>query len=262
MDALAVTQLAVIFLAGMAGSFHCVGMCGGFACALGRDPGGSRVSSVLRHLLYNSGRVVSYMFLGVLAGLVGAALPAAAGGGLTLNGQRVLALLAGALMILMALQLLGFLQRLHAAAGDAVARSVAVPLRGVLTAPGRAAPLAFGVFNGFLPCPLVYAFVALAAAGADPLRGALLMAVFGLGTFPAMLLTGGLGTWLRYGWRLRGVRVAGVFILVLGLITLTRAVVPLEFHGDHALPWFPFAGEEAAQMHAPAHEHHPGGHVH
>jgi hypothetical protein len=42
------------------------------------------------------------------------------------------------------------------------------------------------------------------------------MAVFGLGTFPAMLLTGGLGTWLRYGWRLRGVRVAGAFILVLG----------------------------------------------
>jgi uncharacterized protein len=169
MDALAVTQLAVIFLAGMAGSFHCVGMCGGFACALGRDPRGSRAATVLRHLLYNTGRVVSYMFLGTLAGLLGATLMTGDGTGLAVTGQRVLAVLAGVLMIVMALQLLGLLQRLHVAAGDAVARSVAVPLRGLLGAPGRGAPLAFGVFNGFLPCPLVYAFVALAAASA-PIR--------------------------------------------------------------------------------------------
>jgi uncharacterized protein len=231
MQAVTLTQLAVIFLAGMAGSFHCVGMCGGFACALGRDPGGGRAATVVRHLLYNTGRVVSYMFLGTLAGLLGATLLAGHGAGLAVTGQRALAVLAGVLMILMALRLLGILQRLHAPVNVLVGQSVAAPLRGVLSAPGRGAPLAFGVFNGFLPCPLVYAFVALAAAGADPLRGALLMAVFGLGTFPAMLLTGALGGWLRYGWRLRGVRVAGAFILVLGVVTLARGILPLELHG-------------------------------
>ena len=45
---------AVLFVAGFAGSFHCVGMCGGFACALGRDPRG-RAASLLRQLLYNTG---------------------------------------------------------------------------------------------------------------------------------------------------------------------------------------------------------------
>jgi sulfite exporter TauE/SafE len=30
----------LLFGAGFAGSFHCVGMCGGFACAIGRDPRG------------------------------------------------------------------------------------------------------------------------------------------------------------------------------------------------------------------------------
>ena len=34
------TYYLVIFAAGFAGSFHCIGMCGGFACALGRDPRG------------------------------------------------------------------------------------------------------------------------------------------------------------------------------------------------------------------------------
>jgi uncharacterized protein len=235
MHTLAITELAAIFIAGMAGSFHCVGMCGGFACALGRDPGGSRAATVVRHLLYNTGRVVSYMFLGTLAGLLGASL-LAGHGTLADTGQRVLAVLAGVLMILMALQLLGILQRLHAPTGGLVGQSVAVPLRNVLSAPGRGAPLAFGVFNGLLPCPLVYAFVALAAATADPVRGALLMAVFGLGTFPAMLLTGALGGWLRYGWRLRGVRLAGAFILVLGVITLARGALPLDLHVLHGVP--------------------------
>ncbi|MEX0732641.1 MAG: sulfite exporter TauE/SafE family protein [Aquisalimonadaceae bacterium] len=228
-------QLALIFLAGMAGSFHCVGMCGGFACALGRAPGGSRTATLVRHLLYNSGRVVSYMFLGGVAGAMGGALLATGGGGLAVNSQRVLAVLAGSLMILMALQLLGYLQRIHAPASGFIGHTVTGSLRGVLQAPGHGAPLAFGVFNGFLPCPLVYAFLALAGATGDPLGGLLLMGVFGLGTFPAMLLTGGLGAWLRYGWRRRGVRIAGVFILLLGAITLARGLLPMELHGGHGL---------------------------
>ena len=46
------TYYALLFLAGFAGSFHCVGMCGGFACALGADPRGASATSV-RHVLYN-----------------------------------------------------------------------------------------------------------------------------------------------------------------------------------------------------------------
>ncbi len=232
---IAVVQLMVIFVAGMAGSFHCVGMCGGFACALGRAPGDDRLATTIRHLLYNTGRVVSYGFLGALAGILGGTLLVADGqGGVAIVGQRVLATMAGVLMIVMALQLLGYLQRLHAPASGFIGHSVTGSLREVLRAPGLPAPLAFGVFNGFLPCPLVYAFVALAAATADPIHGALLMLAFGLGTFPAMLITGGMGTWLQYRWRRRGVRLAGLFILVLGVITLARGTLPMDFHGhDH-----------------------------
>jgi len=58
-----VTRYFLIFLAGLAGSAHCLGMCGGFACALGSDPRGS-VATVRRHLIYNLGRFSSYCFLG------------------------------------------------------------------------------------------------------------------------------------------------------------------------------------------------------
>ncbi|WP_211091385.1 urease accessory protein UreH domain-containing protein, partial [Pseudothauera rhizosphaerae] len=66
-------------------------------------------------------------------------------------------------------------------------------LRTLLAAPGAGAPLALGVANGLLPCPLVYAFTAQAAAAGGLLPGLSTMAAFGLGTFPMMLLAGGLG---------------------------------------------------------------------
>jgi sulfite exporter TauE/SafE len=62
------------------------------------------------------------------------------------------------------------------------------------------------------------------------------MAVFGLGTFPAMLVMGGIGRLLAPRWRQRGVRVAGSFILALGLVTLGRGVLPMAAdHGLHHL---------------------------
>ena len=231
------TYFLLVFVAGMAGSFHCIGMCGGFACALGSEPGG-RVASVARHLLYNSGRVASYAFLGVVAGGLGQMVSAAHGhtavpalGGPLDGGQRVLAVVAGSLMIVMALQLFGLLRRVHGALAGFGGSTIVVAMRSLSGARGPGAPLALGVANGFLPCPLVYAFTAQAASAAAALPGLLTMVAFGLGTFPAMLLMGGVGALLRPVWRRRGVRFAGGFILALGLVTMARGLLPLAEHG-------------------------------
>jgi sulfite exporter TauE/SafE len=229
----------LVFIAGLAGSFHCIGMCGGFACALGADPSG-RAANVARHLLYNAGRVTTYMFLGVLAGSLGGALINAEGSNLVPvfdgplgSGQRILTIFAGALMIIMALQVLGLLQRFHGTLVGFGGQALVSALRNLVAARGPAAPIALGIVNGFLPCPLVYAFTAQAASTANVLTGLLTMVAFGLGTFPAMLLMGGIGRLLQPVWRRRGVRVAGSLILMLGLITIGRGLVPLVAHGPH-----------------------------
>ena len=242
---------ALLFIAGIAGSFHCIGMCGGFACALGYSPAG-RMSTLLRHLLYNTGRVTTYAFMGGLVGLAGQTFfetaekaPIAAGqehkilaqfGPLLTEslstGQRILAVFAGLLMVVMALQLFGYLQRLHGFTVNLGGSTLVVSLRNLLNSSSYTAPLAFGVFNGFLPCPLVYAFAAQAAASADSLSGMMTMVAFGLGTFPAMFIMGGVGQWLRPRWRQRGVQIAGMFILLLGLITIARGVYPFTGHGE------------------------------
>jgi hypothetical protein len=236
------TYYLVLFAAGFAGSFHCIGMCGGFACAIGRDARGPG-ATVLRHLLYNTGRLTTYCFLGVLAGALGQVICTSAGlsaaplfGGSLDSAQRILAIVAGLLMIAMALQFFGLLQRLHRVTVGFGGGIFATSLRNLMKAPGPAAPLALGVFNGFLPCPLVYAFVAQAASTATAPSGFLTMAAFGLGTFPAMLMMGGVGQMLGPVWRQRGVWVAGSFILILGLITLGRGVLPPGvMHAGHVI---------------------------
>lgn len=242
------TEHLLIFLAGLAGSMHCVGMCGGFACALGTDTRGA-AGMLLRRLLYNVGRLTSYVFLGAAAGAIGVAL---AGHDGSPFAQRMLALVSGALMVIIGLQFFGLFRRLGYARFGGATELLAQALRDLLRAPGPAAPLAFGVFNGLLPCPLVYAFAAQAAASGAPLAGMAVMLAFGLGTFPALLLTAWFATRVRahatvvraefrglrrgaggvaaVDWRVHGVRVAGGFILLFGVITLARGVLPMSAH--------------------------------
>src|SRR5215469_14087286 len=234
------TYYLVTFVAGFAGSFHCIGMCGGFACGLGRDPRGY-AATMLRHLIYNCGRLTTYCFLGALAGALGQIVCTRQGTTFTLLGgsvdiaDRILAIVAGLLMIMMALQFFGLLQAFHRLTVGFGGSTLAMSLRSLMTARSRAAPLAFGVFNGFLPCPLVYAFAAEAASTGQALPGFLTMASFGLGTFPAMLMMGGVGRILAPAWRARGVRLAGCFILLLGLITLGRGLLPPGMPMSNAL---------------------------
>ena len=238
------TYYALLFIAGFAGSFHCIGMCGGFACALGPDGRGAGATS-LRHLLYNTGRLSTYCFLGGLAGALGQVICTALAPGTqraapllsaSLDfGQRALAVTAGLLMIIMALSFFGLRGRYRVAGGFG-GSTLVVSLRSLLGRRGFATPLALGVLNGFLPCPLVYAMIAQSASTFDVLSGCLTMAAFGLGTFPAMLAMGGVGRLLAPSWRQRGVRLAGGFILVLGLVTLSRGIMPMMAgHGLHHL---------------------------
>ncbi|MBA2492793.1 MAG: sulfite exporter TauE/SafE family protein [Gammaproteobacteria bacterium] len=252
------TPYLLIFLAGLAGSLHCIGMCGGFACGIGPDARG-RTATAVRHLVYNTGRVTTYCFLGGLAGYLGAHFIHLWEGSALGIAQRLLAGISGALMMLIGLQFFGFFQSINRRLIGFGGQLLTQALRELLKDPHPAAPLAFGVLNGFLPCPLVYAFGAQAAASGGPLSGVLVMAAFGLGTFPAMLMMGGVGAlfrsqpqadgaqtypvallkgsragvWLRSDWRVQGVRFAGAFIVLLGLITVARGVLPWAAHGHH-----------------------------
>jgi sulfite exporter TauE/SafE len=63
---------------GLLGSSHCIGMCGGIVAALNMgvsDQVSKKPASLfVYHLGYNSGRIVSYLLVGLVAGSLGAGL--------------------------------------------------------------------------------------------------------------------------------------------------------------------------------------------
>ena len=217
-------QLVPIFLAGIAGSYHCIGMCGGIACGLAPDPN-SKVRTIVRQCFYNSGRVATYVFLGAVAGSLGFSVAASGSAWTVLALQKSLAVIAGFLMFAMALKFLRPPRRNESAQnqGEKVITLVQAPLNTLLKSPGGSAPIALGVLNGFLPCPLVYAFLALAATATEPLAGMTIMGVFGLGTFPAMLAVGWFGNRLRLSRKRKMMKAAGWLILAFGILTIARA---------------------------------------
>jgi sulfite exporter TauE/SafE len=88
------------------------------------------------------------------------------------------------------------------------------------------ASFCLGIFNGFLPCPLVYAFLFKAAAAGSPDKGAFTMFFLGLGTIPAMFLLGILGEVLSPRVRATMSRVPGLVVVIFGIITLIRGFLP------------------------------------
>lgn len=213
-------DLPLIFLGGLLGSAHCVGMCGGFvlAISLGARSAGD---NVIRQLLYCLGRIFTYSFFGVVAGWAGHNFSHRMS--VFLNTQAVLALLAGGLLMFQGLAALGLIPRRAISGPHRGAACIAVrQFRAILASPRRQDVYLAGMLNGFLPCGLVYGYLALAASAADMLAGGLTMAAFGAGTLPVMLLTGVGASALPQTARRRLFQVAACCITAIGLVSLYR----------------------------------------
>ncbi len=231
-----------------AASIHCVGMCGGFILAVS-GPGRTPPLPLLgRQLLLQLGKATTYIFLGALAGALGAVVT----GSSTLAWTgKALNVVAGIAITLAGLTLLGW----RSVSDGGVARWIAPVWNRVvgplLVSRPRGSALVVGLAMGFLPCPLIYAGLAAAVAGGSALFGASVMAGVSLGTIPALLLVAALGAVrpTRLGpWP---VRIAGILLIAAGLFALARGVGLVgHHHGGHA----PAAASESTDPEE--HQHH------
>ena len=226
-------ELPLIFLSGLLGSSHCIGMCGPFAALLGSTANGWR-PNVARQLFYSVGRAFTYSALGAMAGFGGQRL---AGIRLfSINATAILAFAAGALLIYEGLITAGLWHRLFSVQGAAVCPTGGL-LRSMLKQPSRSGVFLAGVANGFLPCGLVYAFLLIAARTGNLFAGAMVMAVFGLGTMPLMVATGTSASFIPIGWRNRLFAVAGWCVIGMGILSLYRGWAFLTVDDPSACPF-------------------------
>jgi sulfite exporter TauE/SafE len=228
--------LLAAFLVGVLGGTHCFGMCGGIvgvlSSGLSLELQTSRWRLVAAQLAYNSGRISSYVFAGVLLGLFGQQL----GEANLLPDFPVGKVIAAVFMILFGIYLAGWWHSLLwlERAGAHLWKYIEplgrryIPVRSV----GQAFLL--GLVWGWLPCGMVYAVLALALTSGSGSAGGTLMLVFGLGTLPALLTMGlavnTLGRWIREP-RVR--LLAGVVVMVMGVFML---LANPSGHGHHSHP--------------------------
>jgi len=210
------------FLAGVAGSFHCIGMCGGVVAALSMSGGSAPLRNRLQsQLCYNLGRITTYTLLGSLAGLIGSSLDLLAVKSLSSW------FLIGANLFVMAVGLssaLGLSSFNLSSLESANARFLAAPLRSALSGNSPFAPLYLGLALGFIPCGLVYAPLIAAAGSGDFLIGAATMAALGLGTVPVLLAFGTASSAFSVRLRSSMLRLAGLAVALMGATGLWRAL--------------------------------------
>lgn len=220
---------------GLLGSAHCIGMCGPIVVTIGGASAGP-VDNLARQLLHGLGRIFTYAFLGAVGGFIG--VEAARRLSSAIAVQPLLAVVAGLLLCYQGARALGWRGLgVPAATGTC---PLAGLLGGFTRQPGRMNALVLGVLNGYLPCGLVYAFLSLAISTGDVFKGMLVMALFGVGTMPALVLTGCGGSLLRPARRQQLLRVAACLVVVTGLVALGRGTLGLidpERPGAAACPF-------------------------
>jgi sulfite exporter TauE/SafE len=172
------SNYAIAFFIGLFGSIHCIGMCGPLALAIPVSENKWWLI-VGDKILYNSGRIITYSFFGLLIGMVGKQL--------WIYGlQQGISLVSGLLVIMAGVTRLFKIRHSE----NKVLSLLMLPVNRMLSYAlnHHSGHFIIGVINGLLPCGFVYLALAGAVNMQTPIAAATYMFWFGAGTFPLMLL--------------------------------------------------------------------------
>ena len=221
-------EIWLAFLAGLAGSVHCLGMCGGIVAALSMTGRCDTLQTrMLSQLFYNLGRISTYALLGALAGFIGSSLdiPTLKSFGIWFFcGANLFLIVVG---LASALRLSWFnLSSMEGSAGQ----FLTIPLRRAMSGTSSFSALPLGIILGFIPCGLVYAPLMVAMGSSSPIRGAAIMAALGLGTMPVMLIFGTASSAISGAMRDIMFRVVGIIVALMGVSGLGRVLAKMGHH--------------------------------
>lgn len=173
-------MIIVALTLGLFGSLHCLGMCGPIAFGFQKFNPHHRSRLLLNGIIYNSGRILTYTFLGFVLGVIGQAF--------WVSGiQKTISVVAGIFFIFLFFKSMDLEQVLFRIPG----------FRFILSKYSNFISTSFsermyhngfvlGIINGLIPCGLVYIALAGALLEGDIISSMTFMFLFGLGTFPMM----------------------------------------------------------------------------
>jgi uncharacterized protein len=231
-------DLTLIFLTGFFGSMHCVGMCGAIVAAYSTQDqfrGGGiagKWNPLFKHLAYNFGRVLSYVFVGAILGAVGGGFSGLQSIGAGFSTVAGVLLIAAGVWMLRIVPWMGFKRELPIIVNK---KSFLLNLYSktygiLLTSPTIESKFYIGFLTPLLPCGLLYSAFLIAAASGSALNGALTMALFGIGIVPSLVIVGFVSTFFRFRLRTWGDKLAAVTIVLMGIMMVMRGLgLPLPW---------------------------------
>jgi sulfite exporter TauE/SafE/copper chaperone CopZ len=238
----------MLFTVGLLTSLHCLAMCGGInlSQSMSRSgepekPGGKKLSSLLGFeslrttILYNAGRVASYTVVGGIVGAAGSVISFSG------SARGMVQIIAGVFMVIIGINMLGvftFLRRFTPRLPGFLVRRIDSSKRGK-------GPLYVGLLNGFMPCGPLQAMQLYALYTGSPIRGALSMLVFSLGTVPLMFGLGAFGSLMSRKFAGRVMKIGAALVIVMGVIMADNGV-SLSGFGDEAAAYSSAVQENAA----------------
>ncbi len=226
---MSISSLLTLFLASLIGSPHCAGMCGGFVAFYSSNS----PKSILPHLYYNLGRLLTYLTLGALGGYLGTSISAFADRYGIHNGA---AILVGTLLIVTGILML-FQSAILGRIKTYFAHTTIAPLRAVLSSHKNRSPFlvagALGLLTTLLPCGWLYSFVALAVGSGSPLEGMIIMAIFWAGTLPVMASLGAITTVIASPLRAYVPKIASLLMIAAGIFSFSEHLSAAGPHRNH-----------------------------
>lgn len=204
------------FILGIVSSLHCVGMCGPLSMALPIQYlfKWQRMVSIF---LYQAGRVITYSTLGLIFGLAGRKV-------YLVGFQQWFSIGMGILILVLLIQYRLFRKNLHPGFLARFYSLVQRVMRKILQTRGTIPFLFFGIANGFLPCGMVYIALAGALVTTEVQHSVLFMAMFGLGTLPAMVAVSFFGQFFSLTIRNSFRKLVPVFVSVMAVILILRGM--------------------------------------
>lgn len=220
-------ELGLIFLTGLTiGGLTCLAVQGGLLASViaAREKEGiegkEKVNTVYPTLAFLISKFVAYVVLGIVLGLFGSAIS------LTSGVQSAIQLFAGIYMIIIALNLLD----VHPIFRYAVIqppRFLTKRIRNKSKSGDIFAPAVLGFMTIFIPCGTTLAMEALAISSADPIKGALILGTFVLGTFPMFFGLGFITAKLGERFRNNFLKIAAISLVFLGFISIYGGAVAM-----------------------------------
>ena len=226
MDSINIFSIITIAFLGSFG--HCLGMCGGIVIAYTStkiNANDTKLTQSIFHILYSIGRIVTYVFLGVIFGAIG--------GVVTFNNlaNGVLLFIASLFMVLSGLSLIGKIKFLTILEHSlSTSKWYQKSFKELIKSKTLFSFFMLGMLNGLLPCGLVYFFAITAASTASALYGGLVMFIFGLSTIPALFSLGFfVGLFNNTSFRNIMIKIASVSVILFGIYTAYQGYIYIKY---------------------------------